>query len=74
MLILVGKQIRHMREEAGFTQEEFAMEIDMDRSYYGKIERGERNVAMLNLIKIADGLSLEVGDLVPSMGKLKRAK
>jgi len=73
-LILVGKTIRRLREGTGLSQENFAAEVEMDRSYYGKIERGERNVATLNLIRIADTLGVEVGDLIPRMKDLKRKK
>ena len=55
-LVLLGQEIRRLREEKGLSQEEFAGLADIDRAYYGGIERGERNVAALNLIKIADAL------------------
>lgn len=69
-LIKVGKTIRQLREECGFSQEEFAAEVGIDRSYMGGIERGERNVATLNLIRIAKALKVEVGDLFPSVENL----
>jgi transcriptional regulator with XRE-family HTH domain len=64
-LISLGRQIRSLRKSKGFTQEGFATEAGLDRSYYGAIERGENNVASLNLIKIAQTLGVEVGDLFP---------
>lgn len=48
-LIKLGLQIRKIREQKGLSQEAFAHEIGIDRSYMGGIERGERNVAALNL-------------------------
>ena len=50
----LGKQIRSLREQSELSQEAFADHAGLDRAYYGGIERGERNIASLNLIKIAD--------------------
>lgn len=62
-LAQIGRRIRELREQRGYTQERFAEEIGLDRAYYGGIERGERNVAALNLLTIARGLGVKVGDL-----------
>lgn len=56
------------------SQEEFAALADLDRAYYGGIERGERNVAVLNLIKIAVALGVEVGRLFPTLAVLRRSE
>lgn len=69
-LSLVGRQIRKFREAKGISQEEFASLANLDRAYYGGIERGERNLATLNLIKIAAALDVEVGDLIPKLTEL----
>ncbi len=69
-LMKLGQQIRKIREEKGFSQEAFAHEIGIDRSYMGGVERGERNVATLNLIRIAKALGVEVGDLFPKTSQL----
>jgi DNA-binding XRE family transcriptional regulator len=58
----------------GLSQEEFAGLAGIDRAYYGGIERGERNVAALNLIKLAEALDVEVGKLFPALAALRRAK
>jgi transcriptional regulator with XRE-family HTH domain len=71
-LALLGQQIRHLREEKNLSQEEFAGLADIDRAYYGGIERGERNVAALNIIKIANALGVEVGKLFPPLSTLRR--
>ncbi len=71
-LVLLGQQIRRLREEQGLSQEEFAGLADIDRAYYGGIERGERNVAALNIIKIAEALKVEVGKLFPTLSALRR--
>lgn len=64
-LVKLGKRIRELRKERGFSQESFAYEVGLDRTYMGSVERGERNIAALNLIKIAKSLKVEVGELFP---------
>jgi len=63
LLAKLGNNIRKYRKQAGFTQEDFALKINLDRSYYGSIERGERNLTVLNLVKIAKGLSISISHL-----------
>ncbi len=70
-LVAVGEQIRRNRREKNFAQEAFAAHAEIDCSYYGAIERGERNLSTLNLIRIALRLGVEVGDLFPSRTKLE---
>jgi len=71
-LSLLGQQIRRLREARELSQEEFASRANFDRAYYGGIERGERNVTALNLIKIALALKVEVGALFPPVAELER--
>jgi transcriptional regulator with XRE-family HTH domain len=71
-LALLGQRIRRLREAKNLSQEEFAGLAGIDRAYYGGIERGERNLAALNLIKIADALNVEVGKLFPPLPTLRR--
>lgn len=52
----VGSKIRTLRNETGLSQEDFAKKVDLDRTYISDVERGERNVSILNLFKIAKGL------------------
>lgn len=65
-LAALGEHIRRLRQARGFSQEGFAAAAGLDRAYYGGIERGERNVAALNLMRIARALEVEVGALFPS--------
>ncbi|MFA5959077.1 MAG: helix-turn-helix transcriptional regulator [Tatlockia sp.] len=69
-LIKLGQRIRELRLERGFSQESFAHEVNLDRTYMGGIERGERNIAAINLIRIAKCLNIEVGELFPSINTL----
>ena len=70
-LVKLGERIRDLRTSKGFSQEAFAAEAGLDRAYYGGVERGERNVASLNLIRIARALKVEVGELFPSIRTLR---
>jgi transcriptional regulator with XRE-family HTH domain len=72
LLIQVGQKIRSHREQEGMSQEKMADQAGLDRAYYGGIERGERNVAALNLIKIAFALKVEIGELFPSLAGLRK--
>lgn len=71
VLVAVGGAIRLLREAQGISQEEFAALAGIDRSYYGGIERGERNVATINLVRIALALRVEVGSLFPALEVLR---
>lgn len=58
-----GARVRALRKAKGFSQEDFALEIELDRTYMGGVERGERNLALLNIRKIAQGLGISVSKL-----------
>ncbi len=70
-LVKLGQRIRELRSAQGYSQEEFAAICDLDRTYMGGIERGERNIATLNLIRIAKALKAEVGELFPLIKNLE---
>ena len=65
-LVKIGERIRELRKEKGYSQEVFAYEVGLDRTYMGSVERGERNIAALNLIRIAKTLKVEIGALFPA--------
>ena len=73
-LVVIGAQIRKLRSREGYSQEGFAAEVGMVRAYFGSVERGERNVAALNLVRIAAGLRVEVGELFPSVSSLRKLR
>lgn len=60
----LGDAIRAKRKAAGLTQEALADAADIDRAHMGKIERGERNVTVLNLIRIAVAIGCGASDLM----------
>lgn len=59
----LGQRIRTLRIEAGLTQEELAFRAGLDRSYVGGVERGERNISLLNLNLIAEALNTTISSL-----------
>jgi transcriptional regulator with XRE-family HTH domain len=59
----VGFRIREIREQRGLTQEQLAALADLHRAYIGQIERGEKNIGLINLEKIAKALEVDVRDL-----------
>jgi transcriptional regulator with XRE-family HTH domain len=61
--IALGNAIRAARRERGYTQESFAAHADIDRSYYGAIERGEFNVTVDTLMTVAAGLDIMAAEL-----------
>lgn len=61
--IMFGKQVRKLREERGHSQEELADLCELDRTYIGGVERGERNVSLVNIIRISSGLKVETTEL-----------
>lgn len=72
MLKEIGAQIRKVRQAQGISQENFAIDMGMARSYYSGVERGRRNLAALNLVRIAAALNVEVGELFPPMAELQK--
>jgi transcriptional regulator with XRE-family HTH domain len=60
----VGFNIRKIREEKGISQEDLAGIADLHRAYIGQIERGEKNIGLRNLEKIAKALKVNIKDLL----------
>jgi transcriptional regulator with XRE-family HTH domain len=58
-----GRAIRRVREEQGINQEEAAERCGLHRTYYSGIERGVRNVSLVNIEKVAKGLNTELSEL-----------
>ena len=63
-LTVLGETIRQIRKEIGLSQEGLANNSGLDRSYLGGIERGEHNITMINLIKVADSLGIKASELL----------
>lgn len=63
----LGQHIREARGKRNISQESLALEADLDRSYVGGVERGERNITVFNLAKIASALKVSLGDLLKEL-------
>ena len=57
-LLSLGAAIRNARKAAGLSQEILAADAELDRSYMGGVERGEHNLTLMNLCKIAKALKV----------------
>jgi len=60
----LGQNIRRLRLTKSLSQEQFALIAEMDRSYIGQIERGVRNIAFFNIVKIARALDVTPAQLM----------
>ena len=63
VLVNLGKKIRAIRDKKGLSQESAALACGLDRSYYGGVERGEHNIALINIEKIAIALGVSLKEL-----------
>ena len=59
-----GNRIKLLRKEkTSLSQENFANSINMDRTYYASVESGKRNISLVNIAKIANGLNISLEEL-----------
>lgn len=63
--VLLGKNIRQARKEKGYSQEGLALHAKLDRSYVGRIERGEANITVELLYKLAAVIKCDAKSLLP---------
>ena len=63
-LVKFGRAVRQLREAKGWSQEELAEYADLHRNYVSSLERGERNVALVNVIKLAEALKIKASELL----------
>lgn len=59
----LGQRIKEKRIELGLSQEKFALSIGMDRTYLASVEKGKRNISIINIEKIANGLNISLSEL-----------
>lgn len=67
ILIRFGERVRQLRKDRGFSQEAFALECELDRTYISGIERGQRNVSLRNLGRLADALGIGLSELMDGL-------
>ncbi len=68
----VGKAIRELRGRSGMSQEDLAYKTGLNRTYIGSLERGERNVSILNIRILANALGVSPGQLANANAISKR--
>ncbi|MNX95192.1 anaerobic benzoate catabolism transcriptional regulator [compost metagenome] len=68
-LVAFGEAVRRRRKELGYSQEAFGDACGIDRSYMGGIERGEHNLALINILRIIEGLGVQPSEFFKDMDK-----
>jgi transcriptional regulator with XRE-family HTH domain len=66
-LDILGKRIRARRTDLGISQEGLAHAAGLDRSYVGRIERGEQNLTFVTLVRLARAMSCDVAALTEGL-------
>ncbi|MDY6941258.1 MAG: helix-turn-helix transcriptional regulator [Cyanobacteriota bacterium] len=64
LLVQLGLRVRELRKSRGLSQEAFAAECGLDRTYIGGVERGERNITIRSLAAISNGLGISMSELL----------
>jgi transcriptional regulator with XRE-family HTH domain len=64
----LGDRIREARKSTGLSQEELALQADIDRSFMGQVERGQRNISVLTLLRVARVLDINLGSMLDGLG------
>ena len=68
ILVALGDAIRRTRLEKGISQEKLALLAEVDRSYVGRVERGDNNVAVLTLVRLTKALEVSMRDIMGEAG------
>ncbi len=64
---MLGDKIRNYRKQAGFTQEQLAEKADLHHNFIGEVERGNMEISLTSMLKIAKALKVKVRDLVAEL-------
>lgn len=67
-LVALGEALRRIRKAKSISQERLALLAEVDRSYVGRVERGDNNVAVLTLIRLVSALDISVATLMEHAG------
>jgi len=73
-LVLFGEAVRLHRKALSYSQEAFGDACGIDRSYMGGIERGEHNLALINILKIITALGLQPSEFFKALDTPKKSK
>ena len=60
---IFGARVRALQTEKSWSQEDFAFECGLHRTYIGAVERGERNISIENIKKIANAFRIDIAEL-----------
>ncbi|WP_392341765.1 helix-turn-helix domain-containing protein [uncultured Shewanella sp.] len=69
ILVSFGAYFKILRVSKGLSQEQLALKADLDRTYISGIERGKRNVSLINIVKLAEALELHPKQLLDFKSK-----
>ena len=64
-----GETLKQCRSNREISQEKYALQIGMDRTYYASVEAGKRNISIQNIQKIADGFGISLSELFSQVEK-----
>lgn len=64
ILVAFGSHIKQLRQSIGISQEQLGLSADLDRTYISGIERGKRNVSLINIVKLAEALAVDKAELL----------
>ena len=62
-----GSRVREQRRGRGLSQEGLAEEAGLHRTYIGSVERGERNISLINILVLAEALEVDAGELITEL-------
>lgn len=64
-----GQNLKKLRTAKNLSQEELAFQVGLHRTYIGSVERGERNISLINIVKIAKTLQIPISQLFEELEK-----
>jgi transcriptional regulator with XRE-family HTH domain len=73
VLVRFGETVRRLRKERKLSQESFGAACEIDRSYMGGIERGEHNLALINIMKIVKGLNIQPSEFFKELDEPRQS-
>lgn len=65
----IGDVFRRRRENLGYSQDAFSAEIEMHRTYYSALERGEKNASISTIERVCEGLQITIWELFREAGR-----